>query len=146
MSTAEDIALDLKFEAPDHASGGLVIAPCGAGKSTWLAAHPESGWVEGDDLYDASVANFAAADQVNTAAKKKGMKVLTSTWWTLDAVDAVVLPDVKVLEERCAAAPRPGNSPADAVWILRAVMDGMETPPPVFDSVDEAVQFLERKQ
>lgn len=130
-------------------SGLLVIAPCGAGKSTWLAAHPESGWIEGDDLYEAegvAVGNFEAAEQVNVAAKKEGKKVLTSTWWTLDAADAVVLPDVAVLEERCALAPRPGNVPAAAVATLQAVMDKMETPPPVFDSIEKAVQSLEQKQ
>ncbi len=135
--------------ARSEPGGLLVIAPCGAGKSTWLAAHPKSGWVEGDDLYETKgveIGNFEKAEQVNITAKKEGKKVMTSTWWTLDSVDAVVLPDVELLEERCRLAPRPGNVPAAAVATLRVVMAKMESPPPVFGSIDEAVESLDKKQ
>lgn len=137
----------LIFAREENMSGGLlVIAPCGAGKSTWLRAHPESTWVEGDDLYAVAgivVGDFTGAERVNIAAKQEGKKVLTSTWWTLDAVDAVVIPSIEVLEERCALDPRPDNIPTIAVAALHAVMAKMASPPRVFDSIDEAVATLD---
>ena len=78
----------------------------------------------------------------NIEYKKLGMKIITSTWWTLDDVDAIIFLPIEILIERCKLEPRPDNNPEEAVELLRKASEKMANPPQIFFSIEEAIEKI----
>jgi len=126
-------------------TGRIIIAPCATGKSHYLREHPQCDWIEGDDLYKLCgipYNEYEEAHYINIEYKKSGMKIITSTWWTLDDVDAIIFPPIEILIERCRLEPRPDNNPVEAVELLRKASEKMANPPQIFFSIEEAMEKI----
>ena len=126
-------------------TGRIIIAPCATGKSHYLREHPECDWIEGDDLYKLHNILYyecELAHNINIEYKKLGMKIITSTWWTLDDVDAIIFSPIEILIERCRLEPRPDNNPEEAVELLRKASEKMANPPQIFFSIEEVMEKI----
>lgn len=91
-----------------HVAGVLIIAPQGAGKTTYCRYNKQ--WVDSDALMleaklmkrqeKAPAATLKTWEAQNRALKKRGLWVLSSAWWSLKDADAVVLPTRATLASR----------------------------------------------
>lgn len=127
-------------------SGKIILAPCGTGKSHWIRENPDSGWVEGDTLYEeanVSTSDFQAADKINKQAKSDGNKIMTSTWYDMDIIDAIVIPDLDKLKEQLKGEERKGNDPERAIQLIRSHHAKSANPPPIYDSIEAAVAAVD---
>ena len=116
-----DAAVEALPSEARHRYGLLIVAPQAAGKTQYCAAHPQ--WCDADTVLIAAglmrpkqvatPAELKAWERHTVALKKKGLWVLTSTWWLLEHADAVVLPTRGELEARLR---RKHRAPAAAAW------------------------------
>jgi hypothetical protein len=137
--------------------GLLIVAPQGAGKTTFCRAHPD--WTDSDAvLLAASMMKRQAAApprtlrrwaRCNRRLKRKNLWVLSSAWWTLSSADAVVLPPVHVLTTRLRAKSGPEQI-ADPLFeakkqsaLLRTWAAATSTP--AFSTIEGAVGALTRR-
>lgn len=118
----------------------LIVAPPGTGKSRFLNQNPNAGWVEGDDLYTGlDTSNFELIDKFNKSKKKEGLKILTSTWNTLDDTDAIVVPPIETLRKNLEGEEREGNDPQRSIDLLIEHNQGV----PVFTTIEDAVAYVD---
>lgn len=141
--------------ARDHAKetrarrewGKLILAPPGTGKTHWLREHPDSGWVEGDDMYPDFMRGQPRDERdlyflsdLNHTFKGHGYHVITGDWWELDEFDAIVLPPLDLLKQRLKGQERPGHDPEEADAVIRR-MNKLKKP--IFTTIEDAVEFVE---
>lgn len=133
--------------------GAIVVAPPGSGKSTWIASNKSTEWIEGDDLYpqcfkqkERGIEDMKLLDDLNGVFKKHGYKVITGDWYTLENVDAIVLPRHDVLEKRMAGRERPGHNVAEASRLLLSFREKATHEIPLFDTVGEAIMYVSENE
>lgn len=140
------------------AKGAIILAPPGTGKSYWLKHHPDSGWLEGDDLYpeqylerERTLEDQRELEKLNILFRDQGKRVLTGDWYVLRGVDAIVTRDKdQVLENLRISGQRPGHDIDVShelimeYWSIHKKRTGV--PIPVFSSIDAAVCFLEEER
>lgn len=126
----------------------LIVAPPGAGKSYWIEHNPDKGWEEGDDLYpqegrydERTMAMLKEHERLNNEFKMEGKKVMTSDWYNLKGVDAVVLPAMREVLENSKGEQREGNDVAQSYYWLIKYAHKKDVP--IFHSFDEAVDFID---
>ena len=149
----DDVIAALPTEAI-HQRGLLIIAPQGAGKTTYCRTHPH--WCDSDLVLQdaglmapkqtASPIELKRWETHNAHLKKRGLWVLSSAWWTLDQADAVVLPTRDQLEKQLRAKhnARTADWPrTEADTQLRLLREwAAKSRKPAFASVTEACYMM----
>lgn len=162
-----DVYNNLKKEYITHKNGFFIYGPSGVGKTHYIKQQKENNWIDGDILWEATKAfpkgdwwNLSGdeidvierrADIITEQAKKLGFWIIGAS--SVNYIpDAIVIPDfethlkyIKYREENNYDGGMKSND-LDKIkknrdYFARFAKDGV----PIFNSVEEAVQFLENK-
>lgn len=137
-----------------HGRGLLIIAPQGAGKTTYCGHNRQ--WTDSDAIMlesgvmkkqkKASEATLKRWQACNQQLKAKGLWVMSSAWWSLSDADAVVLPTRATLASRLAkktGADRIENPDAEADMQLRLLREwAAKARKPAYASISDACRMV----
>lgn len=167
FSDGSEMYKALSDEYKTHKVGYFILAPSGAGKTYFVTSQKEKNWIDGDDIWTAARAHPEGewwledisiidvidqrCDVVTVEAKALGFRIMgASNYWLIP--DAVVIPDWET-HQRYVLTREAENYDGGATskdferlkksreWMSRYKKENV----PFFESIDEAVKFLEEK-
>lgn len=167
FSDGSKVYEELAREFKTHNTGYFILAPSGAGKTHFINAQQTKDWMDGDTLWMATNAHPEGSwwlkplaeineierrsDVITTQAKKLGFWLMGTDCYSIPP-DAVVIPDWETHKKFIAKRESDNydggatSEQLDGVLRARKYMESFkEKGVPVFESIEEAAEFLANK-